>query len=409
MAVQVNQSDRVFDAGESAFGLNRETVARFTDIGGCTAVQSLAHPYLALGYPTQSLNYTLLRSLDRDAPVFNTWDSFVPDENVPASFLGVAAYALAWEGAMAGLNAATAPLGKPDGSSQTLLGRPQRLEGYARACLDLNRLAPVVAAFQSAGPEVGILWSLSSKIFDEGIPYLESVKHAYEGCHTFGFSVAFVTEQDCINGALRDLRILVLPEAPSVSDEAFAVIDAYIAEGGITIRQGKPIPYNPRGLARHESLSISARTILIRGEDWPTEYLHALDAACELEGAPPVPRAINASGYPLEGVKTRFVEHDGDAFLYAINLRKEPVPVYLAGSYRSGVDMIGGNEVHFPTVMAPAEPVLLRLDPPDVALVAESDTPLDAELPLGVVEPIQQEAPKVQSIKPPVRHQEIKR
>lgn len=409
VAIQVNQSDRAFEAGESAFGLNRESVAEFTDVSGCTAMESLEHPYLALGYPSQSLNYTLLRSLDQDAPVFNTWDSFIPGETAPANVLGVAAYALAWEGAMAGLNASTAPLGKPDGSSQTLLGRPQRLEGYARACLDLNRLAPVVTAFQSAAPEIGILWSLSSKIFEDGTPYLESVKHAYEGCHTFGFKVGFVTERDIVNGALGDVKILVLPEAPSVSDEAFALIDAYIAGGGITIRQGKPISYNPRGLSRQETLSTSARTILIRGVDWPTEYLHALDAACDLDGAPSVPRAMNASRYPLEGVKTRFVEHNGEAYLYAINLRKEPVSVYLAGPFTRGVDLIGGNEVHFPTVMAPAEPVLLRLDPPDVVLVAESETAEDAGVPLGVVEPIQQEAQDEQPINPPVRHQEIKR
>ncbi len=409
VAIQVNQSDRAFEAGESAFGLNRESVAEFTDVSGCTAMESLEHPYLALGYPSQSLNYTLLRSLDQDAPVFNSWDSFIPGETAPANVLGVAAYALAWEGAMAGLNASTAPLGKPDGSSQTLLGRPQRLEGYARACLDLNRLAPLVTAFQSAAPEVGILWSLSSKIFEDGTPYLESVKHAYEGCHTFGFKVGFVTEKDIVSGALGDVKILVLPEAPSVSDEAFTLIDAYIAGGGITIRQGKPISYNPRGLARQETLSTSARTILIRGVDWPTEYLHALDAACDLDSAPSVPRAINASRYPLEGVKTRFVEHNGEAYLYAINLRKEPVSVYLAGPFTRGVDLIGGNEVHFPTVMAPAEPVLLRLDPPNVVLVAESETAANAGVPLGVVEPIQQEAQDEQPINPPVRHQEIKR
>jgi hypothetical protein len=408
--LQINLSDRVFVSGESAFSVDREAIAPIMDVSGCTAVQALNHPYLALGYPSQSLNYTLLRSLNSEAPVFNTWDSFIPAPASPAIALDRAAYALAWEGALAGMSASTAPLGRPDGNPQTLLGRPQRLEGYARACLDLNRLSPVVAAFQDAPPEVSIMWSMSSKIYSDGDPYLESVQRAYEGCHTFGFKVAFVTEDDCARGALEDTSILVIPDVPSMTDEAFTAIDAYIAGGGVTIRQGKPIPYNPRGLARHESLTTSARTLLIRGIDLPTEYLHALDAACEMEGVPSVPRAINASQYPLEGVKTRFVEYNNGAYLYAINLRKEPVTVHLTGPYSSGDDLIGGNEVRFPLTMDPSEPLLLRLHGSqpggEAGLILDASTPEDT--PLGIVEPIRDDVPEA-PLKPPVRHQEIKR
>jgi hypothetical protein len=408
--LQINLSDRVFVAGESAFSVDREAIAPITDVSGCTVVQALNHPYLVLGYPSQSLNYTLLRSLNSEAPVFNTRDSFTPAPATPAIALDSAAYALAWEGALAGMCASTAPLGRPDGNPQTLLGCPQRLEGYARACLDLNRLAPIVAAFQDAPPEVSIMWSMSSKIYGDGDPYLESVQRAYEGCHTFGFKVAFVTEDDCARGALEDTSILVIPDVPSMTDEAFASIDAYIAGGGIAIRQGKPIPYNPRGLARHESLTTSARTLLIRGIDLPTEYLHALDAACEMDGVPSVPRAINASHYPLEGVKTRYVEHEDGAYLYAINLRKEPVTVHLTGPYSSGDDLIGGNEVRFPLTMDPSEPLLLRLHGSQPG--GEAGPILEAnpseDTPLGIVEPIRDDVPEAPP-KPPVRHQEIKR
>lgn len=405
--LQVNQSDRAFDSGESAFGLNRDAIAAFTDISGCSAVESLDHPYLELGFPTQSLNYTLLRSLDHAAPVYNSWDTFIAPDTMPANALGAAAYALAWEGAIAGMNASAAPLGKRDGSAQTLLGRPQRLEGYARACLDLNRLAPIVTAFQQAPPEVGILWSLSSKIYNDGEPYLESVKHAYEGCHTFGFKVAFITEEDCQNGALDSVRILVLPEAPSMTDEAFAAIDSYIARGGITIRQGKPIPYNPSGLARQDTLTTSSRTILIRGIDWPTEYLHALDAVCEMDGAPSVPRPVNASHYPLEGVKSRYTMIDDAAYLYVINLRKEPVHVGLTGPYSGGTDLISGNPVQFPVSMDPVVPLLVRLDQP-LQVASDLTTEPTSDRPLGIVEPIQRQTPETTPERP-VTHQEMKR
>jgi hypothetical protein len=393
--VQVNYSDRAFQSGESAFGVDREAVARQTDISGCVAGQVLDHPTLALGYPSQSLNYTLLRAFAPGAPVFNAEDSFVPAVTAPAKTLSDAAYALLWEGAMAGLNASTVPLGKPDGNTQTLLGRPQRLEGYARACLDLNRLAPVVAAFQTAPPVVSIVWSMSSKIYSDGDPYLESVMRAYEGCHSFGFKTGFVTEDDCEAGALDDVQILVIPSVQSMSDGAFAAVDAYISRGGITIRQGKPISYNPRGLSRQDSLTTSPRTILIRGMDSPTNYLHALDAACSLDNAPPVPRPINASKYPMEEVRTQFVEHDGEAYLYAVNLRKTPESVHLSGPYSAGMDIISGNRVEFPMTMNPIEPMLIRLEPlpADEENVATVEIAAADEAPLGIVEPVVQDTP----------------
>ena len=403
--VQVNYSDRAFQPGESAFGVDREAVARQTDISGCVAGQLLNNPILVLGYPSQSLNYTLLRSFDPSGPVFNSEDSFIPDVAAPAKALGNAAHALVWEGAMAGLNASTAPLGRPDGNPQTLLGRPQRLEGYARACLDLNRLAPLVTAFQKAPCTVSIVWSMSSKIYNDGDPYLESVMRAYDGCHTFGFKVGFITEEECEGGALNDVQILVIPDVVSMSDKAFEAVDAFIGSGGITIRHGKPIPYNPRGLARQDTLTTSSQTILLRGKDSPTSYLHALDAACALDNAPSVPRPINLSRYPLEGVKTRFVEHDGEAYLYAIDLRKTPETVYLEGPYSSGTDLIGGNHVTFPTTLNPAEPMLIRLDrlPVDEEDAAAAEDAVTDDVPLGIVEPVPQDMPEERPAQRPHR------
>lgn len=403
--VQVNYSGRAFESGESAFGVDREAVTRQTDISGCVAGQLLDHPTFALGYPSQSLNYALLRSFAPGAPVFNAGDSFIPAATAPAGMLSDAAHALLWEGAMAGLNASAAPLGKPDGNPQTLLGRPQRLEGFARACLDLNRLAPVVAAFQTAPPVVRILWSMSSKIYNDGDPYLESAMRAYEGCHTFGFKTEFITEDDCEAGELDTVQILVIPDVLSLSDEAFEALDTYISRGGITIRQGKPIPYNPRGLSRQESLATSSRTILIRGVDSSTSYLHALDAACALENAPSVPRPVNASRYPMEGIKTRFVEHGGKAYLYIVNLRKTAETVHLAGPYTSGTDLIAGGYVKFPMTLNPVEPMLIRLDPPatDEEFVATVEIASAGDVPLGIVEPVVRDTPEERPAPRPYR------
>jgi hypothetical protein len=94
----------------------------------------------------------------------------------------------------------------------------------------------------------------------------------------------------------------------------------------------------------------------------PTEYLHAMDAAMVLGSLPRIPRPINASGYPLEGVKTRFVEVDGEPYLYMVNLRKTSLNCHLAGGLQTGRDLIRGRDVVFPRVLEPLDPMLIHLE-----------------------------------------------
>ena len=68
------------------------------------------------------------------------------------------------------------------------------------------------------------------------------------------------------------------------------------------------------------------------------------------------------SGYPLEGVRSRYIGYNEDKYLYIINLRKEPVNCYLTGYSLSGTDLIRGRKVEFPRVLPPLEPMLIRLD-----------------------------------------------
>jgi len=100
----------------------------------------------------------------------------------------------------------------------------------------------------------------------------------------------------------------------------------------------------------------------VRCLNLPTEYLHAMDGVTGLGTLPPVPRTINRYGYPLEGVKSRYVELDGQGYLYVINIRKAPVAACLLGAMHSGRDLIRGRDVAFPTTLEPLDPMLIRLN-----------------------------------------------
>jgi len=261
-----------------------------------------------------------------------------------------------WEAVISGAN------GMALSAGSDVFQYPEALEAYVTTAQDINRLAPIVEAFQRAAPEVGILFSEASKIMDDGGSHLESAQFAFEGATFAGYSLRFITEEQVIAGALNALNVLIIPDTLAVSDAAFDLLSKFVENGGTVARVGKPIPYNERGISRSDVIRSTANTILVRGLNLPTEYLHAMDAAQEKGALPEIARPINVSGYPVEGIRSRYVEYNGDAYLYIINLRKEPVNCYLAGVYQKGYDLIRGRNISFPRELPPLTPMLVRLE-----------------------------------------------
>lgn len=349
--------DAAFTKGETRHGVNREQLAASLQIGGCSAAISVSDPVYAMGYPNPSAYYTLLKSFQPGQPVFNlnAVVDFDTRQTTEETYRFV--HAALWESVMSGLNGATVPM------DALLFQQPEALEGFATAALDINRLAPIVRAFQTAPADVGILFSNASKVFDDGEPHLESASNAYEGAAFGGYNVRYISEEQCVNGALDGLKILMLPDTPAVGDGAFKKISEFVEAGGTVARTGAPIPYNERGFSRGDLIRNTGNTVLVRGLNLPTEYLHAMDAATVLGALPQIPRVITRQGYPVEGVKTRYVEFEGNAYLYVINLRKEPVYVTLATQVSRGRDLIHGEDMEFPATLAPLTPRLLKLEP----------------------------------------------
>lgn len=361
-------TDDVFSKGETRYGVNRERLASSLQIAACGGEVSAEDPVYGMEYPSAPAYYTLLKSFHREQPVFNMnlMLTLSPVQSGERSYRFV--HTALWEGVMSGLNGATVPM------DSLLFQHPEALEGFATAALDINRLAPIVRAFQNAPTDVGILFSYASKVFDDGEPHLVSAINAYEGAAFGGYNVRYVTEAQCVAGALDDLKILVLPSTPALGDAAFQKIAAFVDAGGTVARTGAPIPYNERGVSRGDLIRNTGNTVLVRGLNLPTEYLHAMDAATVLGALPQIPRAITGQGYPVEGVKTRYIEHEGSAYLYIVNLRKEPVYVTLATAATRGRDLIHGQDIEFPATLEPLMPRLLKLDPVNVEMTVSAAT-----------------------------------
>jgi hypothetical protein len=345
----------IFQKAESQFGIDREAVGGQFDLLACNAANSIADAHYATGYPQQSLLYTLLKSLTPGKPLINFADGVIPpyDPELPCTFDYV--HTAMWEAAMAGLNASMLDI-------DDWMAMPDCIDGYVTASIDINRLAGVVAAFQTAPADVAILWSMPAKIFNSGEPFLESVKFAFEGTSFGGYKIRFISEDQIAAGELANVKVLVLPETPAVKDATFTKIKDYIQSDGAVIRTGTPILFDEHGQSRRDIITTTPRTVLLRGQNLPTEYLHSMDAVISCGTLPLIPRAINPHGYPLEGIKTRYVEHNGNAYLYALNLRKTPVECHLAGGPMAGRDLIHGQDVSFPATLQPLRPILVKLD-----------------------------------------------
>ncbi len=347
----------VFAKGESVYGVDREVLSSAVQLSATAGVTASTDPVYAMAYPLQAAYNTLLRSFAPGQPILNLnngWD-FPAEATTQATYRFV--HSGVWEGVMSGLSGATVPM------DSLLFQTPEALEAFATAALDINRLAPIVLAFQNAPTDVGILFSQSSKVFDQGDPHLKSALNAYEGSSFGGYNVRFITEAQCSEGGLSDVKIVVIPDTPAVSDQTFRALSDYVESEGTVARTGAPIPYNERGFSRDDLIRNTGKTVLVRGLNLPTEYLHAMDAASVLGSLPQIPRTITPQGYPLEGVRSRFVEHEGEQYLYVINLRKEPAYCTLATPTRTGRDLIHGQDVTFPTTLEPLVPMLIKLNP----------------------------------------------
>jgi hypothetical protein len=347
----------------------------YAGLGAHTAITAVgsrlsrAHPRYAMDYPGFVLPYVLLRSIVPNQPLLDTelhLDLEGENPHAPSSSEDFV-HAGIWDAAIEGLNGAalwawTRDAGALEATPGNLIDELGALEGLARVSLDLNRTADIVVAFQQAPADVAILYSHESLIRPESGEYRESLRAAYEGVSFGGRKAGFVTERQVAEGALDGVRVLVLPKVRALPDEAFAAVSNYIEQGGIVIRTPNQIPYDGRGHSRPAVIVSTLQTVLVRGLDTPTAYFHAIEAAWATGLLPDVPRPSNEFGYLLEGVKSRFVEVDGQAYLYLVNLRQQPVRCGLSGVYSGGYDLIQGRPVRFPAVLSPLDPMLIRLD-----------------------------------------------
>jgi len=364
--ISVTFPSTVFELNETKFTPNRETIVPLLDFVSLNAVFDSENDIYVQGYPDPVVDVVWMCSIAEGKPIAITRADLQYKEGMTSLERYNHTQCFLWEMALSGAQIV----------ALNITGDLRDNVPVLKAISDTNNLFSQINSelrqFQSSTPMVRILFSDSSKILDGGAPHLKSAKLAYEGSSFAGYDVSFATEMEIEEGALRETKVLIMPQTLSLEDDVFNKITDFIREANYVIRVGTQIPYDPKGISRRDVVQPTSNTVLVRGMNLPTEYLHGMDAVLSNKALTPIPRPVNKVGYPLEGVKSRFISSsDGGGYLYLLNLRKEPVLCRLTGYLQNGFDLVHTEDVEFPKLLQPLELSFIKLVPPNYEKVVQ--------------------------------------
>ena len=350
----------------SAYGLDAELFAELGQIGGNDCSESYpGQGEWAMGWQLQNWCYDLQRTL-RDQPVFNTENHLTPDRSshyVPGSYFRTAL----WQGAVHGQGATTIWVWERTYDRKSdfygnVMHRPSCAEEVGRTGLDLLRLAPQVASLQQAPSPVAFLYSVVAGAKSE--LYFPLMASLYEAANFTGVPISFVSDHMAARGEFGSARLLILPAATHLPEDAFGGIARWRAAGGKLLLVGEDnLRYDRFG---QERATDQVRAVTAGAEVLPAELDQAarhqvLAGLMERLGFIPALRLQDRQGRVPWGVEFRVGTVEGRSVLNAVNYLARPQQVRLVADGRPvpARDLISGKLVGRQLTLAPLQPVLL--------------------------------------------------
>jgi hypothetical protein len=333
-------------------GINPELFAEFTEINGFDD-----HNYLNERGRLHEDDFSMLQYYDlhqslQTAPAFNSESHFIENQNqnyVPE--MPPHLETCLWQGAIHGCNASAMWVWERESQTPlrqavvkgSILHRPDGVVAMGQTALDLNRLMPEVTAFQEAGFDVRILYSMPAYIYTED--YHDSVNALYRAISTAGQKTGFITESQLIERAFGDADAIVVPHATHVDPAILGPLADFGAENTVLIvgtdslrNDPKDRPISGDGSSNVHSTATTVETPLddgLRGR-----VVEVLESA----GIKQISVNTTDEGDP-RALEWRTAEHDGQTLLNVVNYDTEPVDVRVDGLAATGTDLRDGQDV----------------------------------------------------------------
>lgn len=350
-------------------GVDPERFAEFCELNGNDAMTfpnwEKDSPW-AFNWVTTMLAHELQRSL-RDAPVFNSENHIIRDREtrpVPPQH----ARAVLWEEAIRGLSATTFWVWERTDDPKSdfagsLLHRPEIVEALAHTTLDLNRLAPYIAALQNQKPEVHLLYSQFDMMM-QGLDATVPRDSLYIALTMLGVRVGFVTEKQLESRRLPEsVSRIVIANTQYLSDEAFANLDILRQQRGIQLLGfGEPsLQFDRYGRRR---ISRPGITTFERNPLTDARRLFArLQPLLDNWRIERPLRLLDENDQPVWGVSYRVAPYENGFVASLCNYTRQPITVRLVNAQKQPIqaaNLIDGTAIEGTLTLQPLEPVLVR-------------------------------------------------
>lgn len=241
-------------------GVDPELLSRITDLAGndCEVYSPEGGSYphdkgvldrsFAYNWQVQELWYDLLHSF-ANKPVINSENHFIVDNSPAVTIPANHTRSVLWQGALHHCAASTLWLWEEPSENPfkgSIYLRPANMFAAGRTMLDMNRLAPELAAINQAKPKIALLYSMPSVIWEQNYfvgqqvgDKLDVVKKVYTALTFLGQPVTFVSERQLAEGSAAKVDWIIIPNATLVEDTTIKALDEFAAKGGKVLMAGK--------------------------------------------------------------------------------------------------------------------------------------------------------------------------
>lgn len=374
-------------------GADVEQFATFSDLAGndAYAFTSYNEPVNKDSFTFKMMWYDFLHSLTNQ-PVYNSEDHIIAEgDNRYSEEIKRIVYADLWQGALHGRALSSiwnfSPhdynniFGGTDSTNNYMFTtRPDAMEAVAYAGIDMRKHSTILEHINKTTPETAIFYSKSSQMHvnldgtetndgnNPGAEYLRQMFSAYQGAIFSGTKVGFVSENT--PDKVHNYKILIVPQAEHITDEALTEIQLFINNGGKVILANDCFKFDEYHNTRSNTL-IGAETI---AADDASDYKAAVTSALSEIRTSNV--TLLDTNNTCDNIEWSYNIIGGKLYVNIMNYNdtaKEITVSYNGQPATSGVEMLSGTALSSKITANSFEPLLLKFDIPDIPQITLYD------------------------------------
>lgn len=310
---------------------NWEEIAPTTDINGCDGWSYYKSPTLDIR--AQDIWYDLQTDI-KTAPTYNTEEHIIQDGSRMIYNYDELKYNVAtmWQGAVHGKGGSIVWFWDREARSESgsylhnplLPERPDTVAALGKMTLDLNRLSREIVAIQDEKANIGMLYSINSAPYTND--WMNMIYTAYSAIGENGQKTKFITESQ--TEKLSEIKTLVVPHCPSVTDATFEAIKNFVQNGGRLIIFGSDsLSRNEYGEERNKDevnallAQAEVKDVFAVGTDLDSksvdEVYSTISNEISKENYSEITVIDKATGKPLKNCEYLYSEYDGK---YVVNI-----------------------------------------------------------------------------------------